>query len=485
MNAQQPPAPQQTPASQPQATQPLARSWRFWAIFPPLCVAALLPALDLNAGAEYTWFIDGYLLTSTVFIPFYGRFAQVFGRRWPTMLAVAIFTLGSGISGGANSPVMLITGRLVQGLGGAGISTMVNLIISDLVSVRDRGKYQGIIFGMFGIGISIGPVIRGAIAQSGHWGWVFYLNLPVGGIVLVLQFFFFFLQITHRKTVTIKQKMKQVDWIGNLLLITAMIAILIALSWADTAYDWSSWHILVPFLIGIAGMVGFHVFESTPYARVPTIPNRLFENRTSTVTLLGTFLSSMLTFWRSYFLPIYFQSVLLVSPQRSGVLLLPSVLIAAPPAVFAGFALSHWGKYKPIHMLGYGLGALPHADLVPATATWGYLRSFGSVWGIAISSAIFNSRFAHYLRRVSDEQGQVIAAYTSALVNVWEVCLAFSAVAFLLSLMEKGIPMRTAHQSEYGLKEKKAAVTPANAAKSYAIEPRASNAVSERRPEGG
>ncbi|PYI31462.1 MFS general substrate transporter, partial [Aspergillus indologenus CBS 114.80] len=530
------------PAQQrpPPLPQPAARGWRFWTIFPPLCIATLFSALEstvtstslpeitssLNAGSNYTWFVNGYLLTSTVFIPFYGQFAQVFGRRWPAMVAVAIFTLGSGISGGANSTAMLIAGRLVQGLGGAGIGTMTNLIISDLVSVRERGKYQGIIFGTFGIGIAIGPVIGGAIAQSGHWRWVFWLNLPLGGVTLVLQFIF--LQVTFRKVFTLAQKIRQIDWIGNLLLIGAMIAILIALSWADTVYAWSDWHILVPFLLGFAGLAAFHAFEAWPrFCRVPTIPGRLFRNRTSAVTLINTFLSSMLTYWRSYFLPVYFQGVLLVSPQRSGVLLLPSVLIAAPAAILSGFALSHFGRYKPIHILGYALmtlgtglyidydadsslakvvlyqmiagfgggillttflpavqGANPPKDLVPASATWAYLRAFGSIWGIAIPSAIFNSRVSYYVQsRVSDaavraqlEGGgayshvsaayikalpdavrqEVVGAYTSAMRNVWEVCLAFCAVALLLTLLEEEIPMRTAaEQGDSGLKERK------------------------------
>lgn len=269
-----------------------------------------------------------------MFVPFFGQFAEVLGRRWPTIIAVAIFTLGSGISGGANTTRTLIAGRLVQGLGGAGIGSMTSLIISDLVSVRERGKYHGIIFGTFGTGISIGPVIGGAIAQSRHWRWVFWLNLPLGGVTLVLQLIF--LQITYRKVFTFKQKAKQIDWVGNSLLLGAMIGILIALAWADARYAWSSWHVLVPLLVGFAGLFIFHGFEATKFCKAPTIPGRLFTNRTSALCLINTFFSSMLTFWRIYFLPLYFQGVLLASPQRSGVLLLPSVLTAAPAAIISG-----------------------------------------------------------------------------------------------------------------------------------------------------
>ncbi|EAW20261.1 putative MFS transporter [Aspergillus fischeri NRRL 181] len=484
-------------------------------------------SLRAGSGGIVSWRLGGSLESSLR--DFRNRFYSFLRSIRPgfrTQVAhhggLSIFTLGSGISGGANSTAMLIAGRLVQGLGGAGIGSMTNLIISDLVSVRERGKYQGIIFGTFGIGISIGPVIGGAIAQSGHWRWVFWLNLPLGGVTLLLQLIF--LQITYRKIFTFKQKIKQIDWIGNLLLIGSMVAILIALSWADTRYAWSSWHILVPLLVGFGGMFAFHAFEATKWCKVPTIPGRLFTNRTSAVCLINTFLSSMLTFWRVYFLPLYFQGVLLASPQRSGVLL-PSVLTAAPAAILSGFALSRWGRYKPIHLSGYALmtlatglyidldahssmakiviyqiiagvgggillttflpavqGALPQSDVAPASTTWAYLRAFGSIWGIAIPAAIFNSRFAYHARAVSDEgirralsggnayahvsnryisglpqetRDEVVGAYLAALKNVWQVCIGFCGLAFLLTLLEKEIPMRTTVQSDYGLKEKK------------------------------
>ncbi|CRG82763.1 putative transporter C3H1,06c [Talaromyces islandicus] len=428
---------------------PSSRGWRFWAIFPPLCIATMLTALestitstslpiitqDLNSGDNYVWIMNGYLLTSTVFIPFYGQFSMVVGRRWPAMFAVAIFTLGSGISGGANNTRTLIAGRLVQGLGGAGISTMANLIISDLVSVRERGSYQGILFAVFGIGIAIGPILGGVISQTGHWRWVFWLNLPLGGLTLIMQFFF--LRIEAKEKHPFRERIKTIDWIGNGLLLASVLAILIALSWADTRYPWSSWHILVPLLVGFAGIALFHVYEASHFCVAPTIPPRLFGTRTSAFGLANTFLSSILVYWQVYFLPLYFEGVHLASPRRAGVLLLPTVLIGGPFAIMAGVALSRWGRYKPIHVFGFvfltlgtglyiylgpssslapaivfqviaGAGggvlltsilpsiqaALPQSDVAPATATWSYLRQFGGVWGIAIPGAIFNSRFA-------------------------------------------------------------------------------------------
>lgn len=324
---------------------------------------------------------------------------------------------------------------------------------------------------------------------------------------------FLFLHVDAPKLMTVRQGLKRVDWIGNWLLIGSVLSILIALSWADTRYPWASWRILVPLLIGFAGLVAFHAYEASPWCSNPTIPPRLFGNRTAAVAFLSTFLAGALTFWRLYFMALYFEGVLLVSTGRSGVLLLPSVLVYVPAAVSGGFALSKWGRYKPIHLTAYGLivlatglyidldegsslakivvyqiiagwgsgmlittilpaaqAALPTTDAVPASALWAYLRSFGSIWGIAIPAAIFNSRFSQLSDTITDEgvrsvlgggnayshvsstfvsslpaavKEQVVHVYNDSLRLVWYVCLAVSAFALLVTFLEKEVVMRT------------------------------------------
>lgn len=112
-------------------------------------------------------------------MPLYGQFAQTLGRRWPTMTGVAIFIIGSGISGGATSTGMLIAGRLIMGIGGAGIGSMVQLIVLDLVPLRETGKYLGIVYAVFGVGSALGPPVGGAIAQTGHWEWIFWVSVAL------------------------------------------------------------------------------------------------------------------------------------------------------------------------------------------------------------------------------------------------------------------------------------------------------------------
>ena len=454
--------------------------------------------------------------------PIYGQFANVFGRRYPSLFAVAIFTLGSGISGGSKSIAMLIVGRVVQGIGGGGISVMTELIVSDLVSVRERGTYIGIVFAVFGLGTMVGPVIGGQIVQYISWRWVFYLNLPVGGIALALQYFF--LQVTYKKIEGFSSKARKIDWLGNILLVGSVVSILIALTWANTKYSWSAWQVLVPLLVGFAGTILFHAFEASKWCIEPTIPGRLFTNRTCAVAMILTFAQSMLTFWWIYFLPVYFVSVQKVSTGRSGVLLLPSVTSGVLTALVSGYIVTRTGRYKLLHLAGFalmtvasglftllnsssslvaivmfqvvaafGVGCvmttllpaaqadLPQALVSSITSTWGFMRSYGTIWGIAIPAAIFNSRFEQIRYRILDptvkaslgagkayshasntgiealpatSQTQVISVYSDSLKQVWQVAVAFAGFCFLLAFVEKEVELSQIVSTEFGLKER-------------------------------
>ena len=399
---------------------------------------------------------------------------------------------------------------------------MTQLIVSDLVSVRERGKYIGIVFAVFGAGTTVGPILGGVIVGQTSWRWIFWINLPIGGVTLVLQYLF--LQVTYKKRFTLKQKLLQIDWIGNFLLVTSVIAILIALSWANTRYPWSSWHVLVPLLVGLTGTVVFHLFETSEHCKQPTIPPRLFTNRTCAAAMILTFAQSMLTFWRIYFLPVYFQSILLVSTERSGVLLLPTVTVGVPVALISGVVLTKTGRYKPLHLGGFslmtlaaglytlldpssslaaivmfqfiaGLGTgcvlttllpaaqadLPQALVAPVTSTWGFMRSYGSIWGISVPAAIFNARVESLRDSISDSmvstqlaggsayshatkeyitslatptQQQVIHVYSDSLKLVWQIALGFSGLCFLIVFAEKEVNMRKTVQTDFGLKER-------------------------------
>ncbi|KAK5992619.1 MFS-type transporter TwmF [Cladobotryum mycophilum] len=453
------------PTTPPPAFKPTPR---LYAIIVGLGIANLLAALentvvsiaapviltDLQLGDNFIWVTNAFFLCSTAMQPLFGQFCNVFGRRLVMLSAIAVFMLGSGICGGASTGSMLIAGRAVQGAGSGGIVMVSSIVISDLVPLRQRGNYSAIIMSIFGVGSALGPFIGGAIVSSTTWRWVFYLNLPIGAVAFVMLFVF--LRVNHNKEMSFLQKLKRLDLLGNGILVASTVAVLYALSYAGTRYSWKSWHTLVPLLLGFLGLSIFAWFQTTGYSAEPLMPPRFFNNRTSAILAINTFLYSALLYWCIFFLPVFFQGVKLYSPRRSGVALLPISLLGIPGSVIGAIALVRWGRYKPIHILAFaiqtlGLGLftlqresttvaewavfqcivsvgggiifttmLPafqafihERDLAACTAAWYFIRMFGHVWGVAIPAAIFNNRVDVLLSHgaISDPQvARIISA---------------------------------------------------------------------------
>lgn len=336
---------------------------------------------------------------------------------------------------------MMIAGRAIQGIGAGGINVLIEVIVCDLVPLRQRGNYLAAIFGLVAIGTALGPFFGGLIVQYSSWRWVFYLNLPVGGVALLLLFIF--LHVKSKKEPTLAMSLGKIDWVGNALFITAVSSTLVGLGWAGAVYAWSSFRVIVPLVLGLLGLAAFLVLEK--FVAEPMVPLRLFSNRTLIAVYLLTFLHSVITMWSIYFLPVYFQGVLRASPGNSGLYLLPTILILVPTAAGGGGIMSKTGKYRPIHYAGFtlmtigfgifslldkdsstgkwvgyqilaGAGAgliiptllpaimapLAEADTALATATWAFLRSFGLTWGTAIPAAIFNNRVSALSGRIAD-----------------------------------------------------------------------------------
>ncbi|RYP05820.1 hypothetical protein DL764_003531 [Monosporascus ibericus] len=256
---------------------------------------------------------------------------------------------------------------------------------------------------------------------------------------------FLFLHVKYDKQMSFKEKVKRIDYIGNGILMASTVAILYALTYAGTVYPWSSWHKLVPLILGFVDFILFAGFEVRGFAPEPVTPVRLFAHRTSIIVLINTFVSSMLSFWFLFFLPVYFQSVVLYSSSRTGYSLLPQSIAGIPGAAIAPIAISKWGKFVPVHFagfavqtLGFGLLSLlsentsipewavfqiiaalgigiiidtllpafqapvAEVDQAAATSAWSFLRAFGSVWGVAVPAAIFNNRIDQMLNTISD-----------------------------------------------------------------------------------
>lgn len=426
----------------------------------------------------------------------------------------------------ATKMATMIAGRAIQGIGGAGIGVLCEIVICDLVPLRERGTYMGAVFGMVGIGAALGPLFGGLLVSYSTWRWAFYMSLPIGGVATVLVFAF--LRVKYDKSQTWATKLSSLDWLGNVLFIGGTIPVLIALSWAGGQHPWSSYQVLVPLLVGLATMGVFLAIEGN--ARLtpnPIMPLHLFGNSISFTVYLLTFLHGMVTMWALYFLPVYFQGVLAVDAYEAGIHLLPTILALLPGAIVGGLLLSKFGRFKPILMFcfaivavgfglftlldegsdtetwvglqiiesfgaGFGMGAMLPALLAPltdkdtalATATWGFMRSFGVLWGVAIAGTVYTTRAAqlaregaisdgtvagefttggaygaaedNFLRSLSPQtRVQVVRVQNTALHRSWQVAIAFAAMGFIAAAVMKQIPLREKNDTDFGMMDKK------------------------------
>ncbi|KAI0836426.1 putative efflux pump antibiotic resistance protein [Hypoxylon sp. FL0890] len=432
-------------------------SLRFWAIMGSLTITGLMSALEgtittsalpiitrsLGGGNLYIWVPNAFFLSFIATLPLFAQVSDIFGRRWPFIAAVALFILGSGLSGGSPNMSVLIVGRTIQGVGGGGIQLLTETIITDLVPLRERGLYIALTMVAATVGAAIGPFIGGLIADRSTWRWVFYLNLPIGGVAFFLLFTF--LRVKSLRDRTWRQRLLLIDVTGNLIFIGAIVAILIALTWGGTIYAWNTYHIIAPLAIGFVGFGLFLAYEWT-ICKKPSFPLKVLSNRTSAAAFILTLIHSLCTYWAFYFLPLYFQAVKGLSSFKSGINTLPIFAGIIPFAMLGGGLLSRWGRYKPLHLVGwiiitisFGLFSLLDENsstaawvcfqlllaagsgllagiLLPAMQApldealmaltigiWAFGRGFGSVWGVTIPSAVFNNECRLRAERTVDD----------------------------------------------------------------------------------
>lgn len=503
----------------------------FWLVFLGLCFAGFvsatdatiittaLPTISDDLGGQdssvYIWLGNSYIFASTATQPLYGQLSNIFGRRYPMLISVALFALGSGIAGGAGTAGMFIAGRLVQGLGAGGMVMLIDLIVCDLLPLRERSTYLGIVLGACAVGSLAGPVIGGAIVTRTSWRWAFWINLPV--CVLTLMIMVPFLRLSWTKSPSWGHSMARIDYIGNTIFVGSITAILISLIQGGVVYSWNDWHIILPLVIGFVGWAIFFVQQG--YCPEPTMPLRLFSHRTSAVVYMQDFIVSILLEWCIYVLPLYFQSQLAATALNSGVNLLPINAFMIPSGAVAGAILTKIGRYKELHWAGFGLLAiacglfttlgpstntiswawfeiiagvgiglplttqlpaiqavLPELDTAISTSTYSFIRSFGFIWGVTIPSIIFNSGIDARLHYINDPRvrqmlanggaysyapsvkslkaetlAQVLNVYQEALRNVWFSGLAFAVLGFLLVFAERHVDMRVTLDTDFGL----------------------------------
>ncbi|KAJ5690767.1 efflux pump antibiotic resistance protein [Penicillium macrosclerotiorum] len=347
-------------------------------------VSTALPKIiaDFNASdSAYAWIASAYLLANASFVALWGRVSDIWGRKPILTLSIVLFLGGSLICGLAIHVSMLIAGRTLQGVGSGGITVLANVCVSDLFDVQRRAAYLGIFGATWAIAGAVGPVIGGAFTSYVTWRWCFYINLPVGGVALL--FLVFFLRVdSNRKS--LRDGLAAIDWTGICLLIGAILMLLIGLEFGGDQYPWASATVICLIVFGIVALILFGVNEW--FSPVPIIPPAVFNSWQNIILLLVNFFHGAVFIGGCFYLPVYFQNILLESSIMSGVLLLPLVGALAASSGLAGWYMRATGRFREVIIfgmffttLGYGL----YLDLKPYHS-WARIVLYQMIAGVGL-----------------------------------------------------------------------------------------------------
>ena len=460
-------------------------------------IAGELGGVDLVA-----WIVTAYLLAATAATPLFGRISDVYGRDRVFKLALLIFLAGSVLAALAPTMVWLIAARAVQGVGGGGAMVLTMTIIGDILSPRERGRYQGYLGAVFGVAAVSGPLVGGFLVDQLDWRWVFWMNVPLGAAALLVTN-----KVLHLPPRRVQQR---IDYLGALLLVVGVSALLLGSAWGGNQYAWSSPMIIS---LGVTGVVLSALFvlrqRTTEH---PIIPLRLFSSRTFSLVASGAFVVGALMFTAMVFLPVFLQLVTGATATEAGLLMGPLMAGLILASVVTGRLITRTGRYKryPIAgtalsglaftllatmdvdttrlqagafmaLLGIGLGMVmqnlilvaqndaPAADLGIVTATVNFTRTLGGSIGTAVFGAVMASGLTSRLRRTlpegadvdpaavqgtpqailsmeSDIRDAVVAAFSGSVSTVFVASVPLAAIAFVLMLLIPEHPLReTAH----------------------------------------
>jgi EmrB/QacA subfamily drug resistance transporter len=411
-----------------------------WAILGAVMLGLFLSAMDqtivgtampriiaeLSGLKLYSWVFTAYMLASTTSVPIVGKMGDIYGRKNLFLIGIVIFLAGSIISGTAQSMIQLILFRGVQGLGGGMIFANAFAILGDLYPPAERGKYAGFMSGVFGLASVIGPLVGGYITDNLNWRWVFYVNIPLGGLALFVLAAV--LPGSGRRDTT-----RKLDYLGAMALAAAIAPLLLGFSWAGTDYGWASPQVVLSFAASSTMAATFWLIERR--AAEPVIPFSLFRSGIFAVATAITFVTGAALFSGSIYIPLFMQGVLGFSATNSGLVLTPLTLSMVAGSVISGQVVSRTGKYKwmcviglaiatsglyvlssmdetssrgigmtGMAVLGFGLGtsftplvlsvqnAVPYSMMGVTTSLNQFARSVGGTIGVAIMGSVLTRR---------------------------------------------------------------------------------------------
>ncbi|KAJ6454539.1 major facilitator superfamily domain-containing protein [Mycena vitilis] len=507
------------------AEPPMRRDWRFWCIIMSLQICMLLTAVDFTAvgtalpviaqdlgGKNFIWVGSAYTLGETALIPFCGGLAQIFGRRAVILGAITLFFFGSILCGAATTMTFLVGGRTVQGLGAGAITALIQIIIADLVALKDRGLFNGLMALAWAIGGGAGPVIGGALAQRGQWRWLFYLYGPVCSLAAIFVGLFLRLK---KPSMPLREKLKRIDWIGNFIICASTTSMVIALTWGGVQFPWTSPKVLATLVLGALGLTGFLVWEAL-FTEYPIVPVRLLRSRTAISGYTQNFLNGVVLSTVTYWLPVYLQACKDAGPIAAGVDIFGASFVISPSSIIAGLVVQKTARYREPMWFGwilvivgaallgtldenssrslcYGFEALIAAGMgtvyitayfpalapipvslnAPALAFFTFSRNFALIWGTTIGGTVLQNQLTARLptdflaqfpggTQISFEvipsirnlpqplKDEVRRAFAGSLRVLWNVAAGISGLGLLVGLFMKHLPLHTSVDADWG-----------------------------------
>jgi EmrB/QacA subfamily drug resistance transporter len=473
----------------------------FLAALDQTIVSTALPTIvgDLGGLDHLSWVVTSYLLASTVSTPIYGKLGDMYGRKPVFLAAILIFLAGSLLAGLSQSMGELIGFRALQGAGAGGLMVSAQAIIADIVPPRQRGRYMGLIGSVFAVASVAGPLLGGFFVDQISWRWVFYVNMPVGALAILIVIF--------RLHLHTPQTRHRIDYLGATFLTGGVGALILLTSWGGNQYPWRSSTIVGLGVAGVALLVAFVWQERR--ATEPIVPLTLFRSPVFNVASAMGATIGMAMFGAIIFIPLYLQLVYGASATASGLRMLPLMIGLLVASIASGRAISRIGRYKifpiagttilvvgmlllsrlgvdtapwlaSVYMLVVGIGiglvmqvlvlvvqndARPE-DIGVATATATFFRSVGGSFGVAIFGAIFATRLSHELAHLPNNvvarlgggvhlspaaarqlppavHTDFLQAFAHALHGVFLFGTAIAIVPFALSWFLREVPLRT------------------------------------------